>query len=170
MVMELAEPLADRSTWRPTECSIAKTMDVIGSRSAMLVIREALYGTTRFDEFARRVGVTDAAMASRLKQLVGAGILEKRPYREAGKRTRYEYVLTAAGEDLLPVLLSLMQWGDRHLQEDGGPLDVVERDSGEAVSISPHTGSGRELAADQLVITPNRRWLRKHHRRDTTDR
>ena len=61
--------LADRSTWRVENCSIAMAMEVIGSRSTMLVLREALYGTTRFDDFVRRTKTTDAVVASRLKQL-----------------------------------------------------------------------------------------------------
>src|ERR1700754_4571631 len=102
MVMYLDGPLADRSRWRTDSCSIGKAMEVIGNRSTMLLIREALYGTTRFDDFVQRVGITDAVAAARLKQLVAIGILDRRPYRDEGQRTRYEYVLTPMGRDLLP--------------------------------------------------------------------
>jgi DNA-binding HxlR family transcriptional regulator len=134
MSMKLDGPLADRGRWQATECSIDKAMGVVGSRTAMLLIREAFYGTSRFDDFADRVGVTDAVAAARLKELVGHGIFAKRPYREAGQRTRYEYALTQMGRDLFPAVLALMQWGDKYLQSDGGPLAVVD-DAGRPVRV-----------------------------------
>lgn len=76
-------------------------------------MREAVYGTTRFDGFARRVGVSDAVASARLKALVEAGLLVKSPYQEPGQRTRHEYRLTEMGTDLVPVLFGLMQWGDK---------------------------------------------------------
>ncbi|MFG1927337.1 winged helix-turn-helix transcriptional regulator [Cryptosporangium sp. NPDC048952] len=151
MPLTLDGPLADRTRWQATECSIGKAMDVVGTRSAMLLVREAFYGTTRFDDFAARVGITDAIAATRLKELVAAGIFAKRPYREPGQRTRYEYVLTPMGEDLLPALLALMRWGDRYLQPDGeGPLAVVT-DSGDPIEI------GADVRADELLVRVNRR-------------
>ncbi|GAA5039932.1 winged helix-turn-helix transcriptional regulator [Actinopolymorpha pittospori] len=148
--------LADRSTWRVNHCSIAMAMEVIGSRTAMLVLREALYGTTRFDDFVRRTQSTDAVVASRLKQLTALGALAKQPYREAGKRTRDEYHLTAKGRDLLPVVFGLMQWGSRHLQPDGhGPLTLVERGTGARVVIEARSEDGRSLDLDDLAIVAN---------------
>src|SRR5262244_3819552 len=96
--------LADRSTWRIDNCSIGLAMDAIGTRSTMLVLREALYGTTRFDDFVRRTHSTDAIVAARLKLLTELGVLVKEPYREPGVRTRFEYHLTDRGKDLLPVV------------------------------------------------------------------
>ena len=75
-------------------------MAVLGTKSAMLIMREAYYGTTRFDDFARRVGITKAAASARLSELVAAGLLTERPYREPGQRVRDEYVLTDAGHRL----------------------------------------------------------------------
>ncbi|MGV9870956.1 winged helix-turn-helix transcriptional regulator, partial [Rhodococcus koreensis] len=69
--------LADRDTWRATHCSIGKAMDVIGTRSAVLILREAYYGTTRFDDFAKRVGITEAVAASRLRELTAEGLFER---------------------------------------------------------------------------------------------
>ncbi|MFI5956028.1 winged helix-turn-helix transcriptional regulator [Cryptosporangium sp. NPDC051539] len=158
MPMRLEGPLADRSGWQADACSVGKAMDVVGTRSAMLLIREAFYGTTRFDDFARRVGITDAIAAARLKELVSAGIFSKRPYREPGQRTRNEYVLTPMGQDLLPAVLALMQWGDRYLQENGeGPLDVVYGSSGERVEVTARTHDGTALDADSLHVRVNHR-------------
>ncbi|OBK11844.1 winged helix-turn-helix transcriptional regulator [Mycobacterium asiaticum] len=108
--------LADRDSWSAVgECAIEKTMTVVGTKSAMLIMREAYYGTTRFDDFARRVGITKAAAAARLAELVDLGLLARRPYREPGQRSRDEYVLTEAGVEFMPVVWSMFQWGQRHL-------------------------------------------------------
>lgn len=108
--------LADRDSWSAVgECAIEKTMAVVGTKSAMLIMREAYYGTTRFDDFARRVGITKAATSARLAELVDLGLLERRPYREPGQRSRDEYVLTESGIEFMPVVWSMFQWGQRHL-------------------------------------------------------
>ncbi len=93
-------------------------MAVVGTKSAMLILREAYYGTTRFDDFARRVGITKAATSARLTELVDAGLLTRRPLPRAGQRARDEYVLTEAGTDLMPVVWGMFEWGRRHLAED----------------------------------------------------
>ncbi len=112
----LQGPLADRDGWSAVgECPIEKTMTVVGTKSAMLIMREAYYGTTRFDDFARRVGITKAATSARLAELVDIGLLSRRPYREPGQRGREEYVLTDAGIDFMPVIWAMFQWGRRHL-------------------------------------------------------
>ena len=157
--------LADRSTWQVENCSIAMTMDVIGTRSSMLILREAFYGTTRFDDFARRTKSTEAIVAARLKQLTNIGLFIKQPYREPGKRTRDEYLLTDKGRDLLPAVFALMQWGNKHLQaEEGGPLRLVERGTGEPVVIGPRTESGRNLDLDNLAIVANGDWAETQNR------
>ncbi|WP_406816794.1 winged helix-turn-helix transcriptional regulator [Mycobacterium sp. M23085] len=112
----LQGPLADRDAWSAVgECAIEKTMAVVGTKSAMLIMREAYYGTTRFDDFARRVGITKAATSARLSELVELGLLRRQPYREPGQRSRDEYVLTDAGIDFMPVVWALFEWGRRHL-------------------------------------------------------
>jgi DNA-binding HxlR family transcriptional regulator len=108
--------LADRDAWSPVgKCSIEKTMALVGTKSAMLIMREAYYGTTRFDDFAQRVGVTKAATAARLAELVDLGLLARQPYREPGQRTRDEYVLTEAGIEFMPVVWAMFEWGQKHL-------------------------------------------------------
>ncbi|MCL2534492.1 MAG: helix-turn-helix transcriptional regulator [Nocardiaceae bacterium] len=148
--------LADRTAWRATHCSIAKAMDVVGTRSAMLILREAYYGTTRFDQFAERVGITEAVAAARLRELTAEGLFERSPYKEPGQRTRYEYVLTDMGRDLLPAVLALMQWGDKYLQDDrGGPLDLADDTTGEPVRVEVRSESGRRVPLDELRVVPN---------------
>jgi DNA-binding HxlR family transcriptional regulator len=156
MPVTLEGALADRGAWRVDNCSIGLAMDVIGARSTMLVLREALYGTTRFDDFVRRTHSTDAVVAQRLRQLTALGVLEKLPYREAGRRTRYDYTLTEMGRELLPVVFALMQWGSRHLQPGGeGPLTLVERGTGVPVVIEARTEDGRPLDLDDLAVVAN---------------
>src|SRR3984893_11766848 len=104
--------LADRDAWSTVgECAIEKTMAAVGTKSAMLIRREASYRTTRFDDFARRVGITKAAASSRLAELVELGLLTRRRYREPGQRTRDEYILTETGIDFMPVVFAMFEWG-----------------------------------------------------------
>src|SRR5574337_1401356 len=91
-------------------CSLALTLDVIGERWTLLILRDAFFGTKRFEEFQRGLGIARNILTSRLNRLVDEGILERRPA-EAG---RYEYVLTDKGLELQPVLLAMTHWGDRH--------------------------------------------------------
>src|SRR3954465_7336226 len=108
--------LADRDTWSAVgECPIEQTMALLGAKSAMLIMREAFYGTTRFEDFGRRVGITKPAASARLTELLDAGLLERRPYKEPGQRSRDEYVLTDAGRAFMPVVWAMFQWGRRHL-------------------------------------------------------
>jgi DNA-binding HxlR family transcriptional regulator len=160
MTIAFEDALEDRNTWRVENCSIAMSMDVIGTRSSMLVLREALYGTTRFDDFVRRTKSTEAIVAARLKHLTDAGLFEKQPYKEEGKRTRYEYVLTQKGSDLMPAVFALMQWGNRYLQPDHGPLRLIERDTGATVVIGPQSESGKQLGVEDLAIAANGDWAK----------
>ena len=103
---------------RPRECSIARTLEIVGEKWALLAVREVFLGNGRFDEMVRRTGAPRDTMAARLRALVGAGILERRQYSE--HPARFEYHLTEAGRDLYPVILTLMRWGDRYLAGAGG--------------------------------------------------
>lgn len=100
-----------------------------------LVVRECFYGTTRFEDFVSRVGASAPAVSRALKQLKAARIVEPVRYREPGSRARDEYRLTEAGEDLLPVFLALLQWGDKYLQDDGPPLSFVDTGTGRPIRV-----------------------------------
>ncbi|MEU8895374.1 helix-turn-helix domain-containing protein [Nocardia sp. NPDC048505] len=165
MAAVMEGPLADLSSWRPTECSIAKALEIVGTRSAILILREAYYGTRRFDGFAARIGITDAAAAAQLRKLTAAGLLEKRPYQEEGKRTRHEYVLTAMGRDLLPAVLALWQWGDAYLQPGPAPLQRVEAATGSPVRVEIRSAEGKQIGLDELGVRVNKEWARAHRTR-----
>jgi DNA-binding HxlR family transcriptional regulator len=127
-VMTLSGRLADgdRTGYRDI-CPIERALDVIGTRSALILLREAFWGTRRFEDFAQRAGVTEQIASTRLKQLVDAGILAKQPYKTPGQRVRYEYVLTGLGRQLYPVFVSLIEFG-LQLQGDAKRLDLVHGD------------------------------------------
>lgn len=112
----------------PRACSIARTLEIVGEKWALLAIREVFLGNRRFDEMVRRTGAPRDTMAARLRTLVDAGILERRQYSE--HPARFEYRLTGAGRELYPVILTLMRWGDEHLAGDGGPPMVLEHHCG----------------------------------------
>jgi DNA-binding HxlR family transcriptional regulator len=144
--------LADRDAWSAVgECPIEKTMALLGTKSAMLTMREAYYGTTRFDDFWRRIGVTKAAAAARLSDLVEAGLLERRPYREPGQRSRDEYVLTDAGRDFMPVVWAMFEWGQRHLPSPT-PLRLTHKECGADATVTIRCAEGHDVPANELGI------------------
>lgn len=149
----LEGPLAARDSWTLNRCSIDRALRAVGNRPAQLLLREAFYGTRRFDDFARRVGVTESVAAARLRELVAVGALERRPYREPGHRTRHEYVLTERGRDLLPVSLALMQFGDRHLAGPAGPpMELTHHDCGAPVHVEVRCEAGHDVPLDELTV------------------
>jgi DNA-binding HxlR family transcriptional regulator len=155
---QLEGPLADRDAWTADRCSVDRALGVVGTRTAMLILREAYYGTTRFDAFARRVGITDAVTSARLRELTEHGLLRREPYREPGSRTRYEYHLTRMGLDVLPALLALMQWGDRYLADPSGPpLAVEHAECGAPVRVEVRCAAGHEVGLADLSIRAARR-------------
>jgi DNA-binding HxlR family transcriptional regulator len=109
-------------------CSIARTLQVIGDRWTLLILRDAFRGVRRFDEFADDLGIARNLLADRLGRLVRHGIFEKVPYRD--RPVRYEYRLTARGLDLSPALVALMRWGDKHLAEADPPVVLVHKSCG----------------------------------------
>src|SRR5437588_5419709 len=133
--LRLTGALERRGAWTADRCTIAKALEVIPTRSAFLILREAFYGTSRFDDFAERVGISAPVAAARLKELVDHGLLEREDYREPGQRTRQRYRLTDKGADLFPALVALMRWGDRSLDDRGGPVELRHRGCGEPVAL-----------------------------------
>ena len=112
----------------PRACSIARTLDVVGEKWALLIVREVFLGNRRFDKMIRRTGAPRDTVTARLRTLVDAGILERRQYSDHPQR--FEYHLTAAGADLYPVILTLLRWGDQHLAGPEGPPLVLEHRCG----------------------------------------
>src|SRR5881227_344005 len=141
-VIRMTGTLEPRGGWTAERCSIAKALDVVSTRSAFLILREAFYGTARFDDFAERAQISEPVAAARLRELVEHGLLEREDYREPGQRTRQRYRLTEEGADLFPALVALMQWGDRWLDDRGGPVEIRHHDCGEPVAVELRCGAG----------------------------
>lgn len=104
----------------PRKCSVADTLDLVGDRWSLLVVRELSHGVHRFDRIVRNTGASRDILTARLRRLEAVGIIGRRLYNE--HPPRYEYRLTSAGWELCDVLLTLMRWGDRHLNPDDPPL------------------------------------------------
>ncbi|MET8229809.1 helix-turn-helix domain-containing protein [Micromonospora sp. NPDC005298] len=152
----------DRDSWSMENCSVARAMDIVGSRSTILIMRDALLGTRRFDDFVRRVGIGEPAMAARLKEMVAAGLLERIPYREPGQRTRHEYQLTRKGRELLPVITALRNWGDTWSADDTGPAIVAtHHDCGEPVRAVLRCAAGHEVENGDIDIVAGPGLIRR---------
>ncbi|TDC42924.1 helix-turn-helix domain-containing protein [Micromonospora sp. KC213] len=108
-------------------CSIARALEVVGERWTLLVVRDAMLGVTRFDAFLKSLGVARNILADRLSTLVEAGVFERVPYQQ--RPLRHEYRLTDRGRELAPVVLALMEWGDRHRADEAGPPRLAEHEN-----------------------------------------
>ena len=112
------------STYDDQICSVASTLEIIGERWTLLIVRDAMLGLRRFDEFQADLGIARNVLQSRLERLVDQGIFDKRRYQE--RPERYEYRLTSKGQDLWPTLVALMQWGDAHAPREAGPPVLLQ--------------------------------------------
>jgi DNA-binding HxlR family transcriptional regulator len=119
-----------RKTFDGMNCSIARALEQVGEWWSLLIVRECALGTTRFDEFQRRLGIARNVLTARLNSLVENGVLEK--VLAEGSERRNEYRLTKKGEALYPALIALMQWGDEWCGQEV-PIRLVEHASGEPV-------------------------------------
>ncbi len=125
-------------------CSIAKAIDVVGDPWTLLLIRDALLGVTRFEAFARRLGIPRATLTARLDHLITTGVLAAREYRSSPPRL--EYVLTDKGRALAPVVVMLMRWGDEWARDDEPPTTLVDVADGHLVDpVLVDRSSGRPL-------------------------
>jgi DNA-binding HxlR family transcriptional regulator len=114
-------------------CSIAKSLEVVGERWSLLIVRDVMNGQRRFDELQKGLGVARNVLATRLQRLLDENILERRPYQRSPER--FEYFLTEKGLDLWPALIALLGWGDRHSTGPAGPpMLIVHKECGGAVS------------------------------------
>ena len=133
-------------------CPVARAAEVVGDKWSMLIVRDALMGVTRFSDFKVRLGVAANILTERLKVLVDAGVLHKRPVRPGVQRV--EYVLTEKGRDLAPVVIALLQWGERWAFKPGQtPVTVQAKDTGEPLApIRFQTASGHALDVSDLEL------------------
>jgi len=132
-------------------CSIAQTLEVVGEWWSLLIVRDALLGVSRFDEFQERLGISRNVLNDRLTRLVGEGVLAKEQYQE--HPPRYDYRLSDKGRDLWPVLNAMREWGDRWSAPNGAPTELVHRPCGEHVHVVPTCSAcGEEIHQRDLQL------------------
>ena len=144
--------MAQRKTMQGSACPVARSVDVVGDRWALLIVRDAFDGLRRFGEFQRSLGMAKNILADRLRKLVAEGILATGPSAEGS--AYQDYTLTAKGQALCPVIVSLRQWGERNLFAPGEPHSVLkEREGGHLVApMVVLAKDGRTLAPDMTVV------------------
>lgn len=139
-----------RTDFAQMRCPVARTMAVVGERWSILILREAYYGATRFDQFEQNLGIAPNILSARLRALVQHGVLEKTGV------PRPEYRLTEKGRDFFPAFVALKRWGDRWMTDERGPLIVLEeRATGREVTAPPLLASdGAPLGPEQVRVLP----------------
>ena len=153
-------------------CSIARTLSVLGERWTLLVLRELTLGNTKFDDIQTELGVATNILSARLSTLTGEGIAERRPYSDHPKR--FEYRLTEKGWDLQPILLGFLRWGDRYTAGSrGAPLETVHSECGHAFHMVPTCSHcGGEITPETTRVRPGpgatRQQIERGRPRDTT--
>ncbi|RDI50166.1 winged helix-turn-helix transcriptional regulator [Nocardia mexicana] len=134
-----------RGSWTDPTCPVARTIDLVGDRWSLLIVRDAMDGAAAFTEFQQRLGIARNILADRLRRLVDHGILASTPT-PGGKRHIYE--LTEAGRDLFTTIVALRQWGERHAFSEGEPHSTLrDLDGGPVARLRPESRTGKPLAA-----------------------
>jgi DNA-binding HxlR family transcriptional regulator len=154
LAAELSAPSQHQAHHQAQEvCSIAATLDVIGDRWSLLVLRDVFRGGHRFSEIQTSLGIAKNLLSDRLGRLVDNGLLERVPYQD--RPVRYEYRLTAKGADLSPALIALMRWGDRWYANGEAPRVLVHDTCGEPIDLSVHCRAcDEELSPAQIRSRP----------------
>jgi DNA-binding HxlR family transcriptional regulator len=150
-------------SFRGMPCPIARSLERVGEWWSMLIMRDALHGMTRFDQFQDSLGIAPNMLTRRLAALVAAGLLERRRYSE--RPPRDEYVLTSRGRDFRPVLISLLAWGNRHFAPEGPSVQLIDKKTGavsdpvlvDRVTGRPITATDHAMAAGPAAPERTRR-------------
>ena len=147
-----------RKTFGHMQCPIARSLERVGDWWNILILRDAFYGLSRFDEFQASLGIATNTLTRRLNALVDEGLLERRLYNE--RPPRHEYVLTPVGRDFRPVLLAMVAWGNRQFAPEGRSLDLADAETGEVLDpILVDRRTGREVAGSVPRV-----WLSRRQR------
>jgi DNA-binding HxlR family transcriptional regulator len=140
----------ERVSFAKAGCPIARSLERVGEWWSILIMRDALNGLTRFDEFQRNLGIAPNMLTRRLKALVSAGLLERRKCCE--KPVRYEYVVTERGLDFRPVLWTLSTWGNKHFAPEGPSVVLVDRETGKwAKPVLIDAGNGKTMTDGKYI-------------------
>ena len=146
-------PLTRRSPVTTDTCHLVKAIDVVGDRWTLLILRSAMFGVRRFDDFQTELSIPRTVLSGRLRALNEQGLLAKQNYKVEGKRPRPEYVLTEKGRALQPILIALTQWGDDWLGiGQTPPLSFTHSKSRQRVRAAFVDEDGRETSPDQMRV------------------
>ena len=140
-----------RKSFGKMACPIARSLERVGEWWSILIIRDALHGFTRFDEFQKSLNIAPNMLTRRLSALVDAGLLERRRYSE--RPPRYEYILTDRGRDFRPVIVAMFAWGNRHFAPEGASVLLVNKKTRRAADpVLVDRRSGRPLNERDFVF------------------
>jgi DNA-binding HxlR family transcriptional regulator len=143
----------ERKSFADMHCSVAQCLEAVGEWWSLLIIRDAFFGVTRFDQFHERLGISRNILNQRLARLVDHEILDKVRYSE--HPPRYDYRLTAKGRDLWPVLTAMRQWGDKYAAPDGPQLELLHKACGKlSQAVMTCSACGERLSAHDLRPVP----------------
>lgn len=143
------------SAIRDSRCQIVRTLDIVGEKWSLLIIRNALRGQTTYSQFRDQLGVPSDILAARLVTLVERGIFEKRAYRDAGNRERFSYHLTEAGRGLNLVMGAINQWGETFNPSEWGEASIfIDADSESRVGIAFVDAAGDRVLSTDVAIIP----------------
>ena len=150
------EALVRRSPVEMRHCNLAGSFELIGDRWTLLILRSALYGVRRFDDFQADINIPRSVLSNRLAGLVETGIMERREYREEGQRARVEYPLTKMGDALGLPFFAMTEWSDKWLGDGVSPLKLRSKSSGERLSVALVDADGKRVKGSdvEMVIDP----------------
>jgi DNA-binding HxlR family transcriptional regulator len=143
----------ERTNFGNMQCPIARSLERVGEWWSILILRDALHGVSRFDEFQKSLSIAPNMLTRRLSALVESGLLERRRYSD--RPARYEYVLTPRGREFRPVLIALLAWGNKHFATEGPSVLLADRKSGAiAEPVVVDRSSGRLLNETEFHYVP----------------
>jgi DNA-binding HxlR family transcriptional regulator len=136
-------------------CQIVRTLDIVGEKWSLLIIRNAFRGQTKFSQFRDQLGIPSDILTARLATLVDRGIFEKQSYRDAGNRERSSYHLTEAGRGLNTVMAAINQWGEEFNPSPWGPASFfLDEESTRRVGVAFVAESGEEIPRTRVTWAP----------------
>jgi DNA-binding HxlR family transcriptional regulator len=143
----------ERKSFSDMDCSVAQCLEVVGEWWSLLIVRDAFFGVTRFDDFQRSLGISRNVLHQRLEHLIEAGVLKKLPYSERPPRS--EYRLTEKGRDLWGVLTAMRQWGDRYASPNGQRIELVHQGCGATTDVQLVCASCGDVVTARDVVAVN---------------
>lgn len=143
-----------RKSFGEMRCPIARSLERVGEWWSILILRDALQGLTRFDQFQKKLDIAPNMLTRRLNALVDAGLVERSLYSE--RPPRYEYLLTERGRDFRPVIIALFNWGNKHFPPEGKRVKLIDEATGEAVDpVLVDRATGKSLSDPTFVFVPS---------------